>query len=150
MVRDMSHGPLEGEASQLQTPPRLFSRVGVLTRPSPIPAVVGVYAWCFDEVPGDVPVDGCRAVDGHTLLYVRISPKKPGADGLKPSQQCMRIGTCRRLLVVRLAPARRPSLGARVATSTGACAGSDTARARCCDTGPRTSPGRSSGSTARR
>lgn len=90
MVRGMSLGPLEGEALQLLTPPRLFSRAEVLTRPCPIPAVAGVYAWYFDEIPAGVPVDGCRTIGGHTLLYVGISPKKPSADGLKPSRQTMR------------------------------------------------------------
>jgi hypothetical protein len=37
-----------------------------------------------------VPVDGCHSVDGHTLLYVGISPRKPAADGLKPSRQSLR------------------------------------------------------------
>ena len=35
----------------------------------------GVYAWYFASVPDGVPTDGCVSVDGHTLLYVGISPK---------------------------------------------------------------------------
>lgn len=90
MVHDMSLEPLEAEASQLLAPDRLFSRAEVLARPSPIPAVAGVYAWYFGDIPPSVPVDGCQVVDGSTLLYVGISPKKPGADGLKPSRQTIR------------------------------------------------------------
>lgn len=90
MVRDMDPELLGGEASQLLTPRRLFSRPEVLSRPSPVPAIAGVYAWYFDAIPPHVPVDGCRVVDGHALLYVGISPRKPGADGLKPSRQTMR------------------------------------------------------------
>lgn len=86
----MSLGPLETEASQLLAPQRLFSRAEVLARSSPIPAVAGVYAWYFDEVPPRVPVDGCRVIEGHTLLYVGISQKKPNADGLKSSRQTIR------------------------------------------------------------
>lgn len=90
MVHDMSLGLLEAKASPLLAPPRLHSRVDVLTRPSPIPAAAGVYAWYFNEIPPSVPIDGCRVVDGHTLLYVGISPKKPSADGLRASRQTMR------------------------------------------------------------
>lgn len=90
MVRRMSPEPLRDEVSRLLAPPRLFSRPEVLTRPSPIPAAPGVCAWYFDEVPPHVPVDGCRVVDGYTLLYVGISPKKPSVDALRPSQQTLR------------------------------------------------------------
>ena len=59
----------------LTKPERLFSRSEVLTRPCPVPAVRGVYAWYFKEPPPMVPTDGCLTKDGHTLLYVGISPK---------------------------------------------------------------------------
>ena len=59
----------------LTNPERLFSRSEVLTRPCPVPAVRGVYAWYFKEPPPTVPTDGCLTKDGHTLLYVGISPK---------------------------------------------------------------------------
>ena len=73
MVRGMDQP--EDVASRLLTPARLFTRAEVLGRPSPVPAAAGVYAWYFDDVPDRVPVDGCRTADGHTLLYVGISPK---------------------------------------------------------------------------
>jgi hypothetical protein len=34
-----------------------------------------VYAWYFSSIPDGVPTDGCLSVNGHTLLYVGISPK---------------------------------------------------------------------------
>lgn len=76
--------------SKLLAPARLFTRTDVLARPSAVPAAAGVYAWYFDEVPDQVPVDGCRSAHGHTLLYVGISPKRPSADGLKLSRQTLR------------------------------------------------------------
>ena len=88
MVRGMDQP--EDVASRLLTPARLFTRAEVLDRPSPVAAAAGVYAWYFDDVPDRVPVDGCRTVDGHTLLYVGISPKRPSADGLKSSRQTLR------------------------------------------------------------
>ena len=59
----------------LTNPQRLFTRSEVLVRPCPIPAVRGVYAWYFNEIPPDVLTDGCLSKDGHALLYVGISPK---------------------------------------------------------------------------
>ena len=59
----------------LLNPERLFSRAEVLSRPCPIPAKRGVYAWYFSSIPDGVPTDGCLSVHGHTLLYVGISPK---------------------------------------------------------------------------
>ena len=35
----------------------------------------GLYAWFFKDIPTCVPIDGCVAKDGLTLLYVGISPK---------------------------------------------------------------------------
>lgn len=82
--------PLDDVASRLLRPSQLFTRDEVLTRPSPVPAAAGVYAWYFDKVPARVPVDGCQTVDGHSLLYVGISPKGPGSNGLIPSRQTLR------------------------------------------------------------
>lgn len=59
----------------LTNPIHLFSRTEVLARPCPIPAVRGVYAWYFKGTPPSVPTEGCLTKDGHTLLYVGISPK---------------------------------------------------------------------------
>jgi hypothetical protein len=59
----------------LLNPDRLFTRAEVLSRPCPVPAKRGVYAWYFSAIPNGVPTDGCLSVTGHTLLYVGISPK---------------------------------------------------------------------------
>ena len=61
--------PIDRIAVQLFTPKRLFSRDQVLQRPSPVPAVSGIYAWFFRNVPRGVPADGCTTADGTTLLY---------------------------------------------------------------------------------
>lgn len=86
----MAVTPSNHAAAHLLAPTRMFTRTEVLTRPSPVPATPGVYAWYFDKVPHGVPIEGCRTMDGHTLLYVGISPKKPSLDGLKTSRQTLR------------------------------------------------------------
>jgi hypothetical protein len=73
----------------LLRPPRLYSRQEVLTRPSPVPARPGVYAWYFREVPPGVPLDGHHKLDGLSLLYVGISPSKPPTNGKSPSKQSL-------------------------------------------------------------
>lgn len=80
----------EDAIGQLLRPGRLWSRDEVLERPSPVPAVPGVYAWYFDQTPEGVPVEGCHVTDGGLLLYVGISPKAPSRDGLKQSRQSLR------------------------------------------------------------
>jgi hypothetical protein len=80
---------LHDETASLLAPARLYTRAEALARPSAVPATAGVYAWYFDQVPDRVPVDGCRTADGHTLLYVGISPKRPSADG-SASRQSLR------------------------------------------------------------
>jgi hypothetical protein len=69
---------------------RVFSREQVLTKPSPVPAVPGVYAWYFDEIPGRADVSNCVTVGDLTLLYVGISPKKPPIGGASTSRQNLR------------------------------------------------------------
>ena len=56
-------------------PSVLYSRSAVLSKPSPVPAERGLYAWFFKEIPGVTPTDGCIVKDELTLLYVGISPK---------------------------------------------------------------------------
>jgi hypothetical protein len=58
------------------SPARLYSREKVLQRPSPVPKKNGLYGWYFDEVPPDVPTDGCLTFNGKTLLYLGIAPDK--------------------------------------------------------------------------
>lgn len=55
---------------------RVYRREEVLTKPSPVPSVAGLYAWFFRDVPPNVPTDNCLTREGLTLLYVGISPDK--------------------------------------------------------------------------
>lgn len=59
-------------------PERTYSRTEVMSRPTPVPAVNGVYFWWFKEIPPGVPTEGCIIAGGYTLLYVGISPDKRG------------------------------------------------------------------------
>ncbi|MGC0983543.1 GIY-YIG nuclease family protein [Pantoea agglomerans] len=59
-------------------PEKTFSRAEVMCRPTPVPAVNGIYFWWFKEIPPGVPTEGCITKDGYTLLYVGISPDKKG------------------------------------------------------------------------
>ena len=57
-------------------PHHLYSRSEVLSKPSPVPAVSGIYAWYFCEMPGITPTEGCLVSGTKTLLYVGNSPDK--------------------------------------------------------------------------
>ncbi|ROR08848.1 GIY-YIG nuclease family protein [Erwinia sp. JUb26] len=59
-------------------PEKTYGRNEVMARPSPVPAVNGVYFWWFKDIPPGVPTDGCITREGFTLLYVGISPDKKG------------------------------------------------------------------------
>ncbi|MGK7245363.1 GIY-YIG nuclease family protein [Buttiauxella agrestis] len=59
-------------------PEKTYSRNEVMNRPTPVPAVNGVYFWWFKETPPGVPTEDCIIHDGYTLLYVGISPDKKG------------------------------------------------------------------------
>ncbi len=74
----------------LLRPATLYTAEAVRSRPSPVPASAGVYAWYFKSVPPGVPTEGCNMVDGAFLLYVGISPKAPPANGGAPSRQTIR------------------------------------------------------------
>ena len=56
------------DATALVSPNRLWSAKEVLVRPSPVPAVAGVYGWQF-ELPPHPDLDARR------LLYVGIAPR---------------------------------------------------------------------------
>jgi GIY-YIG catalytic domain len=74
----------------LVDPTRVFSRPEILGRPSPVPAVPGVYAWYFAEIPGRADVSQCVRFDDLTLLYVGISPRKPPRTGETTSKMNLR------------------------------------------------------------
>ena len=78
------------DTQPLLAPEHLTSRSEALARPSPIPAVPGVYAWYFRDPPPQVPLADCHATDGAYLLYVGISPGKPPSNGRPPSRQNLR------------------------------------------------------------
>lgn len=63
---------------RLSHPGRIYSRHEILSRPCPVPAENGAYAWFFKTVPAIVPTEGCVTHDGMKLLYVGISPDKKG------------------------------------------------------------------------
>ena len=78
-MSDLMTNPTEAE-SALLSPSRLFTRAEVLASPSPVPALPGVYAWYFRELP-NVPLADTIESGGFHLLYVGISPKKPSTNG---------------------------------------------------------------------
>ena len=61
---------------ELITPEKLFSRQEILSKPSPIPEISGVYGWFFKDIPPFVHTEGCIRHQNMTLLYIGISPDK--------------------------------------------------------------------------
>ena len=61
---------------EIINPQRLYSRSEVLSKPSPVPSVNGIYGWYFSEIPGSTPNEGCLVSDNKTLLYAGIYPDK--------------------------------------------------------------------------
>ena len=62
--------------NELITPDRLYSRQEILSKPSPIPEISGVYGWFFKDVPPFVLTEGCIRHQNMPLLYIGISPDK--------------------------------------------------------------------------
>lgn len=83
LTRDMVPHPL-------LNPVHLYTRADVLLRPSVVPPAPGVYAWYFNVVPPNVPIGYAHRFDGHSLLYIGISPSRPPANGKAPSRQNLR------------------------------------------------------------
>jgi hypothetical protein len=81
---------LPADVMKFLSPERLWRRHEVLTRPSPIPAVPGVYGWWFRQLPAPMDVSGCHQADGLTLLYTGISPKQPPRNGRPASKGQLR------------------------------------------------------------
>jgi hypothetical protein len=71
-------------------PERLWRRDEVVQRPSPIPAVPGVYGWWFDRLPAQIDVAACHQLQDFVLLYTGISPKRPPMNGRPPSRGQLR------------------------------------------------------------
>ena len=74
----------------LSQPARVWSRTEVLERPCPTPAVAGIYAWYFNEVPADVTTEGAHQWLGLTRLYVGISPGRPAREDGRARRQTLR------------------------------------------------------------
>jgi len=53
---------------------KLYSRDEINTKPYPIPAKPGFYAFFFKDVPEFIPTQNCYVRDGFALLYLGISP----------------------------------------------------------------------------
>jgi hypothetical protein len=79
-----------GESALFLSPPRMYTRAEVLSRPCPVPPGPGVYGWWFRRLPTEMDTTGCRTFDGHTLLYTGISPQRPPTNGKPPSTQGLR------------------------------------------------------------
>ena len=77
------------EIAALLAPTKLWTRTEVLANPCPVPASPGVDAWFFCEWAQGIPTDGLVRSAGLALLYVGISPKRPGVVG-NPSHQTLR------------------------------------------------------------
>lgn len=73
----------------LLRPVRLYSRSEVLSTPSPVPRLSGVYGWYFRDIPGDIPTRQCARLNGLTLLYIGISPGAPPRNGKSSSKQTL-------------------------------------------------------------
>jgi hypothetical protein len=54
-----------------------------------VPRSPGVYAWFFRELPWPLDTTDRVTVDGHTILYIGIAPKRPPANGALPSTQSL-------------------------------------------------------------
>jgi hypothetical protein len=81
----MTHG-----AEPLLYPARLYSASEIGSRPCPVPARPGVYAFYFDETPAGIVATDCHRVDEHVLLYVGIAPKPPPQNGRSPSKSSLK------------------------------------------------------------
>jgi hypothetical protein len=89
-VGETAHGEPADEAAPLVRPQRVWSRAEVLAPLSPVPAVPGVYAWYFRQLPEIIDATGCVRLGELTLLYVGISPKAPPTSGSHASRQNLR------------------------------------------------------------
>lgn len=67
----------------LTTPNVIFRHADALAKPCLLSTQPGVYAWYFREIPHGVPLEGCHHLGLYTLLYVGISPARPGRQTLR-------------------------------------------------------------------
>ena len=77
-------------ADRLLHPDRLYSASDIGSRPCPVSASPGLYAFYFKEAPPGIDTRGCHRVDRRALLYVGIAPKPPPRNGRAPSKSHLR------------------------------------------------------------
>src|SRR5258708_37816640 len=81
---------MSNKAQKLLSPDRLYNASEIGSRPSPVPACAGVYAFYFNEPPPGIDSKDCHRIDQHALLYVGIAPKPPPLNGRAPSKSHLR------------------------------------------------------------
>jgi hypothetical protein len=81
---------MTNRAESLLHPARLYSATNIASRPCPVPASAGVYAFYFNESPPGIDTSGSHRLDHHSLLYVGIAPKPPPKNGRAPSRATLR------------------------------------------------------------
>jgi hypothetical protein len=77
---------MDKTAERLLHPERLYGALDVASRPCPVPASPGVYAFYFNEPPPGIDTSSVHRVGQHALLYVGIAPKPPPMNGAAPSK----------------------------------------------------------------
>jgi hypothetical protein len=81
---------MSNNAERLLDPARLYSATEIVSRPCPVPARPGVYAFYFDQPLPGIDSSGAHRVGRHALLYVGIAPKPPPLNGRAPSKSHLR------------------------------------------------------------
>ena len=77
----MSVPAIAAVTEAITRPLRLWTRDEVLSSPSPVPLIAGVYGWFFRDLPYPIDVRSCVVAHGSTLLYVGIAPRQSSPPG---------------------------------------------------------------------
>ena len=78
----------------LLAPERLYTAFEAVARVDGAPKKPGIYAWYFDTIPPGINASTCHTVNGWSLLYIGISPKKPPSNGRAPSKSHIHKRLC--------------------------------------------------------
>lgn len=70
----------------LLAPKRLHTVAETAAQVNGAPKKLGIYAWYFDTIPPGINASACHTVNGWSLLYTGISPKRPPTNGRVPSK----------------------------------------------------------------
>ena len=81
---------MSNKAQQLLNPDWLYTASEIGTRPCPVPATAGVYAFYFDGPPPGIDSKDCHRINQHALLYIGIAPKAPPLNGRSASKSHLR------------------------------------------------------------